>query len=334
MNRTILKKTNLTLAVLFAVVLSATMDTIVRAGSIGSQPGMLVAANQVYYSDTIKNIILSDCARCHSGPSRNLMDYDSLRAYADSGALAVMVQGPMAPFAGNDAQTILSWIDAGAPEKPSAKKAGFANTQSRGATQTTQTANPDIPQSMMLVKASKVYYSDTIKNIIVSDCSQCHSGGSRNLMDYDSLKAYADSGILAVMVQGPMARFAGSDAQAILDWIDSGAPEKPSARTANFTNGPCPGGAGNFQGNGAAVPDVPITYENTIKYVIAGDCLRCHSGPFRNLTTYKNVKMYVDNGLLKTLVQPGGQMHRFAGPDTRFFLIWINNGAPRGAARL
>lgn len=279
----------------------------------GIPPTMiLVKASTVYYSDTIKNIVLSDCARCHSGASRNLMDYDNLKAYADSGMLSIMVQGPMRRFAGSDAQTIVAWVDASAPEKPSA--AAGQNTR--------------------LAAANKVYYSDTIKNIIMSDCSQCHSGPSRNLMDYDNLRAYAGSGILGAMVQGPMAGYAGNDAQTILDWIDLGAPEKASATTAAFANTPCPVGPGNPRGNGPGSGNVQITYENTIQYVLAADCLRCHSAPFRNLTTYQNVKVYVDNGLLKTLVQPGGQMHRFAGPDTRLFLMWIKNGAPRGSKPL
>ncbi|MBF0119401.1 MAG: hypothetical protein HQK79_11240 [Desulfobacterales bacterium] len=157
--------------------------------------------------------------------------------------------------------------------------------------------------------AKKVYYDPTIKNIVTADCSRCHSGAVRNLMDYDSLRAYADSGLLSSMVQGPMFRFAGSnDAETILNWVKNGVPEKPSTTQANFNN--------------------RITYNNTIKYILVKDCLRCHSGQFRNLTTYKNLKIYVDNGLLKTLVQRGGPMHRFAGPDSHAIIAWINNGAP------
>jgi hypothetical protein len=306
-----------------------------RAATPGNSPSMmLVKASKVYYSDTIKNIVLSDCAKCHSGTSRNLMDYDNLQAYADSGMLAIMVQGPMRRFAGNDAQTILDWVDAGAPEKPAATTAGFANPLNRAGTRNSQVADPPIAQNTMLAGTSKVYYSDTIENIILSDCSQCHSGPSRNLTDYDNLKAYADSGILGAMVRGPMAGYAGNDAQTMLDWIDAGTPEKPSATTAAFTNAPCPAGPGNLQGNAQGSQNTQITYENTIQYVLAADCLRCHSSQFRNLATYKNVKIYVDNGLLESLVQPGGQMHRFAGPDTRFFLMWLKNGAPRGSKPL
>ena len=176
--------------------------------------------------------------------------------------------------------------------------------------------------------ARKVYYEPTVKNMIARDCGRCHSGPTRYLMDYDNLKTYADSGMLATMVQGPMGRFAGNDTQTILDWVNAGAPEKPAARAAHFTGRagtvcPTPGGPGQRIGT------VQITYDNTIHDVLKKDCLRCHSGHFRNLTTYQNVKIYVANGLLKTLVQLGGPMHRFAGPDSRLIIAWVNNGAPR-----
>ncbi|HIJ57671.1 MAG TPA: hypothetical protein HPQ03_16320, partial [Deltaproteobacteria bacterium] len=76
-----------------------------RAGR--SHPMVLAQAkpppsNGPYYEPTIKNIIAADCGRCHSGPTRNLMDYDSLKTYAGTGMLETMVQGPMRGFAGND----------------------------------------------------------------------------------------------------------------------------------------------------------------------------------------------------------------------------------------
>jgi hypothetical protein len=188
---------------------------------------------------------------------------------------------------------------------------------------------------ILLVKAQDVYYDNTIKRIIRNDCGRCHSGPTRNLMDYDSLKAYADSGMLASMVLGPMRRFAGNDVQTIVDWAQQGAPEKPAAKAAAFVQGPgtgnpvCPDPGTGPGGPLQQAPGGQITYTNTINPILAKDCLRCHSGPFRNLTTYKHVRMYVDNGLLKTLVMPGGPMHRFAGPDTREILAWINSGAPQ-----
>lgn len=180
---------------------------------------------------------------------------------------------------------------------------------------------------------NSVYYEPEIQNIIRNDCGRCHSGVTRNLMDYDSLKTYADSGLLAAMVQGPMARFAGGDAQAILGWIDQGAPEKPPAQKANFFGGPgraCPTPVGPGSGvQNTHLGGDRITYNNAVRYIFKQDCLRCHSGRFRNLTTYENAKRYADNGLLESLVQLGGPMHRFAGPDSRLIITWIHQGAPQ-----
>jgi len=192
---------------------------------------------------------------------------------------------------------------------------------------------PGFGPGVVWAAGKQVYYEPTIKNIITNNCGRCHSGPSRNLMDYDTLKAYADSGMLAAMVQGTMSRFAGNEQGTILDWINAGAPEKPGAKKVNFFTGiHGPGGGGGGGGGRPYSPNVPtkgITYENTIQYILAKDCLRCHSGHFRNLTTFKNVDIYVKNGLLKALVQRGGAMHRFALKDSKWIIGWINNGAPQ-----
>lgn len=284
-----------------------------------------VAAQPVYYEPTIRDIVQKDCSRCHSGAMRNLMSYDALKAYADSGMLSAMVGSLMRQFAGADAGVIMAWADAGAPRRPPAAGAKTAAATSPG-----------------------VYYEPTIRDIMRKDCARCHSGPNRNLMDWDSVRAYVDNGMLSAMIQGPMRRFAGADAEVILGWIDAGAPENPPRTGAAPVAFGQPLGAGRGAGQGHAAgqgpgagqgvcppgPGLtpagqPLTYAGTIEGLLAQDCLRCHLGPFRKLTTYEEVKMYVDNGLLKTLVEPGGPMHRFAGPDTRVFLAWINAGAPR-----
>ena len=185
--------------------------------------------------------------------------------------------------------------------------------------------------STSLAAGQQVYYENVIKDIIKRHCGRCHSGMSRNLMDYDSLKAYVGNGMLWAMVSpgGPMNRFARTDAQTIVAWINSGAPEKPQAIAARFV--PQSNGGGCIPGFGPRpfpvdVPLDQITYSNTIQYIIAKDCLECHSIPFRNLTTYKNVKYYVDNGLLKKLIQVGGSMHRFAGQDSRYTFARLGPG--------
>ena len=190
-------------------------------------------------------------------------------------------------------------------------------------------------EGVVFAQGGGIYYERPIKGIIQADCGRCHSGPNRNLMDYDSLRAYAESGLLQTMVQGPMRRFAGNEVETIVKWIDTGAPEKPNATApvrfsrkaaVNVPHCPTPGTAPGTDG-AMNSPGAQLTYADAIKDVLAKDCLRCHSGPFRNMTTYKNVKMYVDNGLLKTLVLPGGPMHRFAGPDTRLIIAWIDSGA-------
>lgn len=182
--------------------------------------------------------------------------------------------------------------------------------------------------SMQKAAAGKIYYEPTIKKIIAADCARCHSGATNNLTDYDSLKMYADSGMLAAMVQGSMRRFTGNAGRVILDWLASGAPEKRGGAAAGFAFGFRRMGPGPVL-NARLHPGGRITYSRPVRDILAADCLRCHSGQFRNMTTYKNVKMYVDNGLLKTLVQLGGPMHRFAGPDSRAILAWIKIGAPQ-----
>ncbi len=72
-----------------------------------------------------------------------------------------------------------------------------------------------------------------------------------------------------------------------------------------------------------------ITYTNTIAGIIEVSCSKCHSGPLRNLMTYENVKVYVDNNLLSMLVRLGGPMNRFAGKDAPVIIDWAKNGAPR-----
>ncbi len=270
-------------------------------------------SQNIYYETTIKAIIANDCSRCHSGPVRNLMDYDNLKAYSNSGMLTAMVNGSMRLFAGNDSAAILSWIDNGAPEKPANRVANWFKSGNGN------------------VQAPNVYYEPTVNKIIAHDCGRCHSGPVRNLMDYDNLKTYADSGMLKAMVQGPMGRFAGNDSVTILDWINGGSQEKKELIPVVLTvkNNAAAGGRVCPPGAHSNVQAARITYTNTIKYVLEGDCMQCHSGKFRNLSTFKNVKMYADNGLLKTLIRLGGPMHRFAGPDSGIIIKWINQGAPR-----
>lgn len=285
------------------------VSLLLLGGCFGAGSLSLAEAKAVYYDPTVKEIVVADCGRCHSGTVRNLMDYDSLKAYADNGMLAAMINGSMRRFAGNDLPILAAWIDSGSLEKP-----------------------PGAVNAGRAAAGRSVFYDPAIKDVIDRDCSRCHAGQARNLMDYDNLKAYADSGMLDAMVLGQMARFASGDATLILAWIESGAQEKQGPAAAAFWSLPS-GAAGHANRPPAVDVALPggerMSYSNTIRYVLEADCLQCHSGQFRNLTTFENVKFYVDNGLLKPLVQRGGPMHRFAGADSRLIIQWVDSGAPR-----
>jgi hypothetical protein len=75
--------------------------------------------------------------------------------------------------------------------------------------------NPDSP----------ITYTNTISGVVELSCSRCHGGPLRNLMTYENIKRYADSGLLVFMVRpgGLMNRFAEKNAQTIMDWAKNGA---------------------------------------------------------------------------------------------------------------
>ena len=71
-------------------------------------------------------------------------------------------------------------------------------------------------------------YTNTVQGIIDRNCARCHGGPLRNLGTYQNVKAYADSGLLQMMVQpgGPMSRFVSAyEADQIVAWIKTGAPQ-------------------------------------------------------------------------------------------------------------
>jgi mono/diheme cytochrome c family protein len=73
----------------------------------------------------------------------------------------------------------------------------------------------------------------------------------------------------------------------------------------------------------------PITYSNTVAQIVQSNCLRCHGGAIRNLSTYDNLKAYADNGLLMMMIQPGGPMSRFLSADDAHKIIsWVKAGSP------
>ncbi len=99
---------------------------------------------------------------------------------------------------------------------------------------------------------------------------------------------------------------------------------QPGTGLVQLQTAPATGTGGN------AAANAQITYSNTVQGIVEKNCYRCHSGPFRNLTTYSRIKGYADNGLLMMMVQPGGPMSRFlSANEAHQIMAWIKAGAPQ-----
>ena len=72
------------------------------------------------------------------------------------------------------------------------------------------------------------------------------------------------------------------------------------------------------------------SYDATVAPIVSKNCLRCHGGPMRNLSTYQNLKQYAASGLLAMMIQPGGPMSHFLTPaEAQVITDWIAAGEPR-----
>lgn len=75
-------------------------------------------------------------------------------------------------------------------------------------------------------------YNATVKTIVTNNCAGCHSTGSSNgnLTDYNTLKAYAQSGSLVGSLKGqgytqmpPGGKLSDCDIKGIQNWVTNGA---------------------------------------------------------------------------------------------------------------
>jgi hypothetical protein len=81
---------------------------------------------------------------------------------------------------------------------------------------------------------------------------------------------------------------------------------------------------------GTFVAATAPSYDATVAPIVSKNCLRCHGGPMRNLSTYQNLKQYAASGLLAMMIQPGGPMSHFLTPaEAQVITDWIAAGEPR-----
>jgi len=77
---------------------------------------------------------------------------------------------------------------------------------------------------------------------------------------------------------------------------------------------------------GVDTPGV-VTFSGTILPLLESNCNTCHkAGSAMPMTTYEEVKVYVDSGSLKTKLEEG---HMNVGEDVAAAILqWIEDGAP------
>jgi hypothetical protein len=72
------------------------------------------------------------------------------------------------------------------------------------------------------------------------------------------------------------------------------------------------------------------TYDGAVADIVQRNCLRCHGGALRNLSTYQNLQSYAKSGLLMMMIQPGGPMSHFLAPaEAQQIIDWVEAGQPR-----
>jgi len=107
-------------------------------------------------------------------------------------------------------------------------------------------------------------------------------------------------------------------------------PQATPAPCPQSAAAPCPTHSINQHSVNPSTPgSQPIAYSNTVAQIVQSNCIRCHGGPIRNLSTYDNLKAYANNGLLMMMIQPGGPMSRFlSADDAQNIISWVKAGSP------
>ncbi|MFH1009083.1 MAG: Ig-like domain-containing protein [Candidatus Latescibacterota bacterium] len=108
-----------------------------------------------------------------------------------------------------------------------------------------------------------------------------------------------------------------------------------SAQTAETTYTVTVTGAADLEGNPIAANNTAeftnqavatyTTYSADIKPIIDANCLSCHGSSFHPLTTYAQVKVYVDSGTLRQHAQVEHQA--FNATSAQAVIDWIDEGA-------
>jgi cytochrome b subunit of formate dehydrogenase/mono/diheme cytochrome c family protein len=298
------------------------------------QPTPDAPVSAVDWNTVVEPMLTAKCGACHGASALGGLDLSTYE-----GALAGGVSGPAVvpgepdtsyllivqqagghpgQLSDSEIQTILAWIEAGAPES-------LAGAET-----------PEEPGE----EGESVAYSNTIGPLFENQCGACHGTtalGGLNLITYGDAMAGGENGPVIIpgdpddssLVQiqqagGHPGQFNESDLQQVIDWIAAGAPENPT------TSEPTPPPSGG-----------PLNYERDALPVFTERCGACHgtsaSGGL-NLLIYASAMAGGNRGLsilpgdaegslLVRIQLAGNHPGQMTEEELEMIIDWINEGA-------
>lgn len=278
-----------------------------------NKPNVSLAESIPTYYGTVKAIIDTKCAWCHSATaaigdrhSPYLTSYTLVKSNASS-SIQHMQAGDMPPpnkqpqLATGDLDAVIAW-------------------KNNGYLQGTQPPPIDANQP--------VYYVNTIKNILTSSCVGCHAAGgyAPNLTSYDGTKA-SGAAVLADINAGTMPKsgpLPTDQKTAFQNWANAGYPYDAAGTTPPP---PAP------EPTPAPAPSVDVSsgivyYKDAIGPLLERKCVNCHGvgGTIPEMADYDSTKT---NAALIIAAINAGTMPP-AGPlpadEKNWFKLWADGG--------
>jgi uncharacterized membrane protein len=216
----------------------------INSGNAGEPVDLGAAPDQVDFAVIMEKVIAKNCLSCHSdsGGNRghlNLETYQNVsQAAADIKELVLDRSMPprrAAPLTDTQIQMLVTWIDAGAPEKLNTEPA----PQPTPLPELPPVVGPEPPPVFTPEPAPEpapvpvpvgATFEMVFKQVIQPSCLKCHSGegkGDVNLETYQNVLKFKKE-VRETIADGSMPRrskLTDDQKKLILDWIDAGAPE-------------------------------------------------------------------------------------------------------------
>lgn len=175
------------------------------------------------------------------------------------------------------------------------------------------------------------------EKVLKPSCVECHSSAPRNrtkvyLESYqDTVKDLVD--VRDSILDGSMPKdrpaLSAEQKKLILDWINSGAPEKVNSKPVVLPQTPAPGDI-----KGIDVPSsTALNYSQVKKYVLDPACLKCHSNPENkgrvNLESYEQVLKNLRETEASILDGSMPKKSKLSESQKKLILSWIETEAPQ-----